>query len=211
MKRLALGGAVAVLALAAASQTLAQAPSAAPSGRVPPAASARGPHDRAELERQRERMLEELKKRGLDLRSANLPPLALPSGSASGGAVAPLSSAGDLAQRWRAFAESRLARRERNRAALVKELGSRLQDPRVKDEVKLHVTRVAELNRLEFLANNARTGAAQARLLGRLAKLRAKEEQRHRAKLAELAAAAPSSSAPSPSPSPAPSGSGAAR
>jgi hypothetical protein len=205
MKRLAVSVAVAVLAIGVASQTFAQAPSAAPSA-------------------QRERLLAELKKRGLDLRSAHLPPItlpsaapplplpsaALPSASIGAGAVAPLTSASDLARRWRAFGESRLERREKNRAALVKELGPRLQDPRVQAEVKLHVTRVAELNRLEFLANNARTGADQAGLLGRVAKLRAKEEQRHRAKLAELAAApAPSSSTPSPSP--APSGSGAGR
>jgi hypothetical protein len=210
MKRLAVAVAVTVLGLGVASQTLAQAPSASSSALPPPPRpSARGPHEHPELERQREQLLGELKKRGLDLSSAALPPIALPSAS---GAVAPGSSVPnptlELGRRWRAFTESRLERRERSRAALVKELGPRLQDPRVKAEVKLHVTRLAELNRLEFLANNARSGAAQARLLQRLATLRQREERRHQAKLTELAAA-PALSASAPVP--APSGSGAAR
>lgn len=219
MKRFALAATVGVLALGLASQTLAQAPSAAPSapapsGRTPrPTGSTRGPHDRAELERQRDRVLEELKKHGLDVGSAPLPPLALP--SASGSVVAPFPSAlppgQELERRWRNFTASRSERRERHRSELVKELGPRLQDPRVKAEVQLHARRLAELNRLEFLANNARSGGQQAGLLKRLALLREREELRHRAKLAELVAVPVGSASGAPVPAPAPSGSGAAR
>jgi hypothetical protein len=60
----------------------------------------------------------------------------------------------------------------------VRQLGQRLSDPRVKDELKLHATRVAELARLRFLAENARTGAEREKLLARIGKLSAREAER---------------------------------
>lgn len=207
MRRLGLIGTMVALALGAASPTLAQAPSAqgAPSASSAP--------ERARLEQQRDRVLQKLRERGFALGSASswpLPPSA-PSGSAaplvSGlPSALPLSdTAAELARRWRAHGESRLERRERNRAALVRELGQRLSDPRVKDELKLHATRMAELARIQFLAENARKGAEREKLLARVAKLSAREKARHRQQLARLAAAAaPSASAPA-----APAGSGA--
>jgi hypothetical protein len=111
----------------------------------------------------------------------------------------------ELARRWKALGENRLERRERSRAALVRQLGPHLSDPRVKDELKLHATRVAELARLRFLAENARTGARREQLLARISKLSAREAERHQKQLAKLVAAAgvPSTGGPS---APAPSG-----
>jgi hypothetical protein len=89
----------------------------------------------------------------------------------------------------------------------VRQLGQRLSDPRVKDELKLHVTRVAELTRLQFLAQNARTGAQRDKLLARIAKLSAREAERHQKQLTKLSAtgpSAPSSSVQAPSATAAP-------
>jgi hypothetical protein len=116
----------------------------------------------------------------------------------------PSEAAAELKRRWRAHSESRLERRERHRAALVRELGHRLSDPRVKAELELHARRTAELARIQFLAENARHGAEREKLLARVAKLSARETTRHRQHLARLAAAAPSAT-------PAPSSSGAPR
>lgn len=202
MKRLGLAGLVVLLALGAASPTLAQAPSASPSAGA----------DRAKLEQQRDRVLQQLRERGLALGSASswpLPPRAA-SGTAAPGASAlpsasPLSeAAAELKRRWRAHGESRLERRERHRATLVRELGQRLSDPGVRAELKLHATRMAELARIQFLVENARQGAEREKLLARVAKLSAREATRHRKQLARLAAAAPSAT-------PAPSSSGAPR
>ncbi len=213
MKRLGLVSAAVLLLLAAASHTFAE----------PPAAGRK--HERELLERQRDRVLEQLKQRGLPVPSGSpLPPD--PSGSASvpapSGSVppaAPFGSAGpgaerlaELARRWRALGENRLERRERNRAALVRQLGQRLSDPQVKGELKLHATRTAELTRLRFLAENARSGAPRDKLLARITKLSARETERHQKQLAKLAAAGASASAPSgsavvpPAPTPIPSG-----
>jgi hypothetical protein len=191
------------LALGAASPTLAQAPSAqtAPSAGRPP--------ERAELERRRDEVLKRLRALPIGSGAAEWP---LPSGAPSGSAAPrasgapsalPLAdAAAELTRRWRAFGESRLERRERHRAALVRELGPRLSDPRVKEELKLHATRVAELARIQFLAENARKGADREKLLARVAKLQARESARHQQRLARLAAAAAPSAAPSSSGAP---------
>jgi hypothetical protein len=208
MKRLVLLPFALALALGAASPTLAQAPSAAPS------ASTGRASDRTQLERQRDEVLKRLRERGLPLGSAPTPlgsaPNFWPSASAAPRAsgapsAAPLAgTAAELARRWRAFAESRLERRERHRAALVRDLGQRLSDPSVKDELKLHATRMAELGRIQFLAENARQGADREKLLARVTKLTARESARHQRQMARLTAAARSASA-------APSSSGAPR
>jgi hypothetical protein len=209
MKRLGLISTLVALALGAASPTLAQAPSA----QAAPSASAAP--DRARLEQQRDRLLQKLRERGLALSAPSSWPL---SPSAPSGSAAPLASglpsalpvsdaAAELKRRWRAHGESRLERRERHRAALVRELGQRLSDPRVKEELKLHATRTAELARIQFLAENARKGAEREKLLARVAKLSAREKARHQRQLARLAAVA----APSASAAVAPAGSGAPR
>ena len=153
--------------------------------------------DRAAFERERERVLELLRERGLPVPSASgaparplllpapsgsnaLPPLPLPSGAAL---------REELSRKWRALSESRLERRERHRAALVRELGQRLSDPQIKDELRLHATR--------------------EKLLERITKLSARETARHRSRMAALlgARALPSGSAAAPpTPSTAPSG-----
>jgi hypothetical protein len=92
--------------------------------------------------------------------------------------------ADELARRWRALTATRPERRERHRAQLLRELGQRLSDPQVKDELKLHATRVAELSRIRFLAENARSGADRENLLARVARLLAREGERHRKRLA---------------------------
>jgi hypothetical protein len=162
----------------------------------------------------RERVLERLRERGLVVPSGStLPPL--PSGltAPSGSAAPPVPSAGrlreHLARQWRVLAESRDERRERHRAALVRELGQRLSDPQIKAELELHARRVAELSRLKFLAENARTGEARAKLVARIDTLSERETQRHRARMAKLLGARPlpSGSAP-PLPAPPPSAGG---
>lgn len=113
-----------------------------------------------------------------------------------------------LRKRWSELAATRHERRERHRAELVRQVGQRLSDPAVKAELAQHATRLAELSRLEFLARNARSGAAREKLLARIAKLSARETERHRARIAKLApsgGAAPSASAGAATASPAPS------
>jgi hypothetical protein len=123
----------------------------------------------------------------------------LPSGSGAAPLVLPRLADGpahdELARRWRAFAESRHERRERHRAALVRELGQRLSDPQIKAELKLHSTRVAELSRMRFLAENSRTGRAREQLLERIEKLSARETSRHKGRMASLLSARPLPSA----------------
>ena len=66
-----------------------------------------------------------------------------------------------LLQKWAELSATRRERRERHRAELVRQIGQRLSDPAVKAELALHATRVAELSRAEFLAQNARSGATR--------------------------------------------------
>jgi hypothetical protein len=178
---------------------------------APPAASAPAAAGSARrpFEGQRDRLLERLRERGLAVPSASDAPLPSPSGAPLGSAAPAASSAlvEELARRWRALTATRLERRERHRAALVRELGQRLSDPEVKAELKLHATRVAELGRIQFLAENARSGAQREKLLSRVSKLLARENERHRKRLLALAgaSAAPSASAggaPAPAPRP---------
>lgn len=181
----------------------------------PPAPGSAAPADAAGA---RDRVLKRLRERGLVLPSGStVPPLpsllAPPSSSVpsapSGSGAAPVPSAGrlheQLARQWQKLAESRHERRERHRAALVRELGQRLSDPQIKAELKLHATRVAELSRLKFLADNARTGAQRDKLLSRIDTLSNRETQRHRARMAKLLGARPmpsGSGAPLPVPAP---------
>jgi hypothetical protein len=124
----------------------------------------------------------------------------------------------DLTRKWRAFAASRRERRAEHHAALVRELGTHLQDPAVKEELRLHSVRVAELARIRFLADNARQGAERQKLLARVDKLTERESRRHSRRVAALARglAAPPASAPTsagsvPAPSAAPSSSAGLR
>jgi hypothetical protein len=139
-----------------------------------------------------------------------------PSPSSSGSASAmPSRISGlqsDLLRKWAELSATRRDRRDRHRAEVIREVGQRLSDPAVKAELALHATRMAELGRAEFLAQNARTGAAREKLLARVAKLSERETARHRARLAKLLAAAPAASASAstaPSLSPPPSSGGA--
>jgi hypothetical protein len=160
----------------------------------PPAGSSsapRGAHSvgRKELRQRVEQLLERHRASPSALPSSL--PLPHPSASASAAWLP------DLSRRWAELAATREARREKNRAALVRELGARLEDAAVRAELSLHAQRLAELTRLEFLARHARTGEQRAQLLGRIQKLQAKEATRHRLRLAKLAppaAAAPSAS-----------------
>jgi hypothetical protein len=113
-----------------------------------------------------------------------------PATSASVAWALPSASAGsptaELARKWSELAATRLKDSNQERAALIKGVGARLQDPRVQAELALHTKRVAELQRLEFLARNARTGSQRDKLLGRIAKLVELEARRHRRHLARL-------------------------
>jgi hypothetical protein len=170
----------------------------------PPASSSAGTPD---VQRKQDELRERSRQRRMVLPTASvLPPLPWDLAAPSGSRAVPLPSAlpvpsaggvhDELRRKWRLLAESRQERRERHRAALVRELGQRLSDPQIKAELKLHATRVAELSRLKFLADNARSGAARDKLLARIDKLSALEIQRHRKRLAKLtnALAAPSAS-----------------
>jgi hypothetical protein len=106
-----------------------------------------------------------------------------------------------LAQKWAALLATRQERRQQQRAALLRQLGQHLSEPQVKAELALHATRLAELARIEFLAQNARSGEAQSKLLARVAKLSTREAERHRRRMAKLlgkdAVTAPSAAASS--------------
>lgn len=68
-------------------------------------------------------------------------------------------------------------------------------------ELAKHGKRLAELNRLQFLAANARSGEARDKLLARIQKLQERELSRHQQQLAKLTAGsvpAPSSSGATP-------------
>lgn len=159
----------------------------------PPAPSSAAPADAAGA---RDHLLKRLRDRGLVVPSGSaLPPLPSVLAAPSASGAPPVPSAGrlreHLTRQWQKLAESRHERRERHRAALVRELGQRLSDPQIKAELKLHATRVAELSRLKFLADNARTGAQRDKLLSRIDTLSNRETQRHRARMAKLLGARP--------------------
>lgn len=173
----------------------------------PPAtsASAQPPRTAEELRRHLERELTRHGAKLPPLPSSSSAPTALPSPSASGSTG---NLQDDLARRWAELASTRLQRRDRHRAALAQEVGARLNDPGVQAELSLHATRLAEIARLQFLAQNARGGAQRDKLLVRIAKLSDREAERHRKRLLKLGAleAPPTSAA-----APAPSASGAPR
>jgi hypothetical protein len=190
-----------------AAPALSADPPAPPPSAAPASSSAGRP-----LEASRERVLERLRERGLALPSASgLSPWPSLSGAPRGSAAPAASNAAavaeELGRKWRALTATRLERRERHRAALMRQLGQRLSDPQVKAELKLHATRIAELARIQFLAENARQGADRERLLSRVEKLVARENERHRKRLAALTGAptAPSASASARVPGPRPS------
>jgi hypothetical protein len=184
MKRVYRLGALVALALAVA-----------PALRAEPPDERSPPPDRNE--RLRRRLQDLIEKRAGDAETAP---------SASAGSAAPVTvpapsglptgPALELARKWAELASSRAARRARHRAALVRDFGARLQDPALKAELALHGKRLADLQRLEFLASNARSGAERDKLLERIHKLLAREAARHQQRLAKLAAAAPAPSAP---------------
>lgn len=173
---------------------------------APPVASADGPEAAPSAAdtrphrfqaSERDAVLQRLREQGIQLPSA-LPPLPV-SPSASASAAPPSSAAAlaeDLTRKWRALAASRLERRARHHAALVRELGAQLGDPAVKEELRLHSVRVAELARIRFLADNARQGAKRQELLARVDKLTERESRRHSRRLAALARAPSSAGGP---------------
>jgi hypothetical protein len=151
-----------------------------------------------------QRELERLRRRLDKLRERAALPSAAPSASAATSAnpsastsaapvtsqTAPASRAELLARKWAELTASRRERRERHRSALLREVGARMSDPNVASELKLHSRRVAELARLEFLAQNARDGEPRQKLLARIAKLSTQEADRHKKRLARLVAPA---------------------
>lgn len=177
--------ALALLPLGVASALRAEPPAAAPSrdaGRPP-----------AQALRQRLEQLQALHAATSPSGSAQPPrATAAPRPSASSG-----SPAAELAQKWADLVASRREHRDQDRAALRRQMGARLQDANVQAELALHAKRVAELQRLEFLARNARSGAQREQLLSRIAKLVERELTRHRKHLGGLAPVPSASSASS--------------
>lgn len=184
--------------LGAAALTLAFAPGLRAD--VPPGPRPQSPAPSARLEQRLERLQQQ----------AAAWASALPSGAASaappGSAVAHALSPQELAQKWAALLATRQERRQQQRAALQQQLGQHLSEPQVKAELALHATRLAELGRIEFLAQNTRSGEARSKLLARVAKLSTREAERHRLRLAKLlargAAATPSAAPAAASPAP---------
>lgn len=184
-----------LLALAAVPALHAEPPAPPPSGRPAPSGSEH-PRPREHLRDRAQKWLEQHGAAPSALPSTWPVPSALPSAS-TGSADAPR----ELARRWAEVASSRHERRERHRAALVNQLGARLQDPTVRAELGTHAKRLAELNRLQFLAANARSGEARDKLLARIQKLQARELARHQRQLTKLTGGvtpAPSSSGAAP-------------
>jgi hypothetical protein len=172
-----------------------------------------------DVQRKQDELRERSRQRRMVLPTASvLPPLPWDLVAPSGSRAVPLPSAlpvpsaggvhDELRRKWRLLAESRHERRERHRAELVRELGQRLSDPQIKAELKLHATRLAELSRLKFLAENARSGTARDKLLARIDKLSALEIQRHRKRIAKLSNAPTAPSGSDAAPVPVPSGGG---
>lgn len=205
MKRLGLLAALSLATLSFPPGLSAEAPAAVPSGAAPaPSAAPPAPSGAARdaARERRDRLLEQLRERGLVVPSGL--PSALPAPSASVvGLALPPGLAEELSRRTLKLRETRQQRREQHRVELERELGARLRDPAVLAELKLHATRVAELARIRFLAETARSGPARDKLLTRVTRLTAREEQRHQARVAALSARptpAPSASSAPPAP-----------
>lgn len=155
-----------------------------------------------QLQRRREALARRAAALASAFASASAAVSASPAPSGSAGPALKLRE--ELAKKLAELKATRAERRERHRSALVQQLGARLNVPEIKAELELHARREAELSRVTFLANNARSGAAREQLLARAAKLSARERARHAARMQQLASAA---TAPSGSAAPRPAGS----
>ncbi len=163
-----------------------------------------GPHDSATREERLRQRVERLREHAAALASG-LPHAAAsgapaPSGSAvaapSGSTGAGGSRAEELVRRLAELAATRHDRRELHRAAIERMFGAHLSDPAVAAELKLHAIRTADLARVEFLAQNAREGAARQKLLARVAQLSAKERERHARRMSKVMGAARAAAPP---------------
>lgn len=138
-------------------------------------------------------------------------PSAPASGSGSAAPPAPSSSAtppdGPRAAALKQLADlaaTRLERRAHHHAELLREVGAHLREPAVKEELALHANRVADLARIELLAQSARTGADRQKLLTRATAALARESARHERRMKKLLAAAPPAATGADSATPAP-------
>jgi len=166
-----------------------------------------GPNDapRETRDQRLRQRLEHLRDRAAGLASGF--PHALPSAAAAPSSSAgPANLADELARKWAERVATRQERREHHQAELAREIGAHLNDPEIQAELKLHATRLADLARVEFLAQNARRGPDREKLLARVTRLFAREGGRHHARMAKLLAqpSAPAVSATPPA-APAPS------
>jgi hypothetical protein len=108
---------------------------------------------------------------------------------------AALELAPRLRQKWQELSLDRPQRARERRARLRQQLGVALSVPDVRRELELHARRNAELRRLRFLAENARSGQQREKLLARIQRLTKLEDERHERRIAELRAALPIASA----------------
>lgn len=164
-----------------------------------------GPNDgpRPSHEQRLRQRVDRLRQQAAGLASAFPRPSDSAAPAPSGSAATPSNlKALELARKWAERVATRHERRERHRAELARELGTRVSDPVVMAEAKLHATRQAELERANFLALNARHGAERDQILARIAKLSERENTRHCVRMEKLLsrspAVAPSGSAPGP-------------
>lgn len=92
----------------------------------------------------------------------------------------------ELERELRALKESRKQRRSQHQRALKERWGNSLAAPAGRAELAHHERRMAKLNRLLLLAESERKGAAKDKLVQRIEKLIALENERHERKMSQL-------------------------
>jgi hypothetical protein len=94
----------------------------------------------------------------------------------------------ELDKELRALKESRKERRTEHQRAIKERWGNSLAAPAAREELTHHERRMAKLNRLLLLAEAERKGAAKDKLVTRIEKLIAHENERHERKMSQIEA-----------------------
>ena len=94
----------------------------------------------------------------------------------------------ELKKELAALDKSRNERRREHREALKQRWGADLARPPAREELRHHERRMAQLERMSLLAQSERSGAAKGKLVARIDKLVARENERHQRKMTQVAA-----------------------
>ena len=94
----------------------------------------------------------------------------------------------ELKSELAALRETRGERRRKHGEALKARWGNQLAQPSAQEELRHHERRMASLERLSLLAETERSGPDKEKLVARIAKLTAKENERHERKMTQLQA-----------------------